>query len=246
MENSFLYMIASVLFVVMAFVLLALIIYGLNYAYKKANLSTRGLYLTLFTLFVWLAFISSLSLSGFLQNFEAIPPRMFIALVFPAVAMIFFLRAPNTTVLVQQIPPQWFVYIQSFRILMEIILWLLFLGNVMPIQMSFEGLNFDILVGLTAPICAYLCFGKKPYYRIGLLWNIAGLLLLANIVTIAVLSMPTPLRGFMNEPANTFVASMPFTLLPAFVVPVAMYMHALSIKQLLVLSAKKGIPEVLI
>ena len=45
---------------------------------------------------------------------------------------------------------------------------------------------------------------KMPKIAV-VLWNILGLGLLINIVAIAILSMPTPLRVFMNEPANTIV-----------------------------------------
>jgi len=50
---------------------------------------------------------------------------------------------------------------------------------------------------------------------------------------IAVLSMPTPIRYFMNEPANTLVAEFPFILLPAVLVPMAYTMNIFSLRQLL-------------
>jgi len=37
----------------------------------------------------------------------------------------------------------------------------------------------------------------------------------------------------MNEPANTMIAHLPFIWLPAFVVPVAYFLHIVSLKQLL-------------
>jgi hypothetical protein len=127
-----------------------------------------------------------------------------------------------------------FLYMQSFRVLMELILWLAFLDNIIPIQMTFEGLNYDILVGLTAPVVAYFCFTRKIWPRsVAIVWNFFGLGLLLNIVVISVLSAPVPFRMFMNEPANTFVAGVPFVWLPAFVVPMAYWMHILSIKQLI-------------
>jgi hypothetical protein len=117
---------------------------------------------------------------------------------------------------------------------MEIVLWLTFVDNIIPIQMTFEGLNYDILVGLTAPVVACFCFTIKKWSRtVAIIWNFFGLALLLNIVVISVLSAPVPFRVFMNEPANTFVAQLPFVWLPAFVVPVAYWMHILSLKQLL-------------
>jgi hypothetical protein len=95
-------------------------------------------------------------------------------------------------------------------------------------------LNYDVLTGLTAPFIAlYLARNPGRKKTVGVVWNILGLLLLLNIVTIALLSAPSPFRIFMNEPANTIVAYWPFIWLPGFVVPVAFLLHVFSLKQLL-------------
>ena len=54
-----------------------------------------------------------------------------------------------------------------------------------------------------------------------------GLALLLNVVVISVLSMPTPLRRFHNEPANTFVTHFPYVWLPLYLVQVAWMSHLL-------------------
>ena len=61
-----------------------------------------------------------------------------------------------------------------------------------------------------------------------------------NIVVIAVLSMPTPIRYFMNEPANVIVGQFPFILLPGVLVPIAYAMNIFSLRQLLL--SEKTIP----
>jgi len=63
-------------------------------------------------------------------------------------------------------------------------------------------------------------------------FNIVGILLLLNILVIAVLSMPTSIRFFMNEPSNTLVGQFPFILLPGVLVPIAYTMHIFSLRQL--------------
>jgi len=69
--------------------------------------------------------------------------------------------------------------------------------------------------------------------KVMIAYNFIGLALLLNIVTIAVLSVPSPFRVFMNEPANTIVTYFPIVLLPAFLVPLAYTLHFLSLKKLL-------------
>jgi hypothetical protein len=54
-----------------------------------------------------------------------------------------------------------------------------------------------------------------------------GLALLLNVMIVSVLSMPTPLRHFHNEPASTFVTYFPYIWLPTYLVQVAWMSHLL-------------------
>ena len=118
------------------------------------------------------------------------------------------------------------MYIQVFRVPVEVFLWCQFLDGLTPIQMTFEGRNYDVLTGITAPVFAWICYGQgRKLHKLAIAWNIAGLVLLLNIVITAILSAPVPFRVFMNEPANTLVAEFPIVLLPSFLVPLAFAMH---------------------
>jgi len=111
---------------------------------------------------------------------------------------------------------------------------MLFIQELLPIQMTFEGRNFDILAGITGPIVAYLAYSKKVLSRsVVIAWNILCLGLLINIVVTALLSIPSPFRYFMNEPANTIVAEFPIIWLPGFLVPLAYGLHFLSLRKLI-------------
>jgi uncharacterized membrane protein len=124
---------------------------------------------------------------------------------------------------------------QSFRIAVELLLLMAFVNGRIPVQMTFEGRNFDILTGILALPVGYLLVKRKMYApRLAVAFNVLGLLLLTNILVIALLSMPTPIRYFMNEPANTLVAQFPFILLPGVLVPIAYTMSIFSLRQLLV------------
>jgi hypothetical protein len=56
---------------------------------------------------------------------------------------------------------------------------------------------------------------------------------------IAILSMPTSFRYFMNEPANTIVAQFPFIYLPGVLVVLAFAFHVFSLRQLVL---KREVP----
>jgi len=189
---------------------------------------------TLIGLGAWLLFISVASLGGFFSDFSSFPPRIVIVLAVPLIIILSITFSRSTSTLLRVIPPQNLLYIQAFRIVVEVLLWMLFLQQLLPEQMTFEGRNWDILVGLTAPLVAYFGLVKGNWPRsVIIVWNVLGLMLLANIVTIAILSMPTPFRVFTNEPSNTIVATFPFVWLPGVLVPIAYAMHFFSLKQLL-------------
>jgi hypothetical protein len=183
---------------------------------------------------LWIGLITVLSLSGFFNDFSRLPPRpLFLLLVAMAAIIIVAFSRP-----VQQIlnvtPPHWLVYLQSFRIGVEILLWLSFTKNLIPVQMSWEGYNYDVLSGLLALPAGYLMARYPSKARtVGIAYNTIGILLLLNILVIAVLSMPTPFRYFTNEPANTIVGRFPFIFLPAVLVVLAIALHVFSLRQLL-------------
>lgn len=182
---------------------------------------------------VWVALLGFLSLQGFFANFKSLPPRILPALLVPLVAGIVCLRSVSGRDLLARTPLHWPIYLQSFRIVMEIILWLLFLQHRAPAIMTFEGRNVDILVGLTAIPVGYLCFVRKAWpARVAFWWNVASILILLNVVVHAQLSTPSPLRVFVTDPSLTFIGYWPYILLPGFLVPLAWLGHAASLIQL--------------
>jgi hypothetical protein len=188
-------------------------------------------------LLLWLGLLSILTVIGFFRDFLALPPRIAFALGPPVVFVLYLLFSKKTGQLLAVTPMASLIYLQSFRIIVELILWLLFHQHAIPEQMTFEGRNWDILTGISAPIVAYL-YSKGSITRKALIiWNVIGLLLLFNIVTIALLSTPSPMRVFMNDPANTIIAKFPFIWLPGFIVPLALLLHVMSLKQLLKVKA---------
>jgi hypothetical protein len=183
-------------------------------------------------LLAWLLLLGILSIRGFFTDFSALPPRLTFALLPPLLLVLLFTRSRAGKEVLRHIQPQWLIYLQSFRILVEIALWLLVRNGSLPVQMSFEGRNFDILTGLLAFPVGYYCFVKKNWPPVvALLYNITGLVLLLNVVTISTLSMPTPLRVFHNQPDSSLLTRFPLIYLPGLLVPLAYTLHILSLRQ---------------
>jgi hypothetical protein len=222
------------------FIALTVICYGLllvllNHALRKSDFTEkkkrnifRG---TLAGLLFWLIVTAIFAAAGILSDFSTLPPRFFIVLIVPLIVIILISRTDSLKEILRHVAPEQLIYLQSFRIFVEILLWMLYLENELPIQMTFEGRNFDVLAGLTAVVVAFLLQRKIIGKRFIYVWNIFSLILLTNIVTIAILSTPVPFRVFMNEPANTIVTTFPFVWLPALLVPMAYGLNVLSFVQ---------------
>lgn len=224
---------------VLSFVCIVLILYGFKQVLNSLGWSRtkkiNAIMITTLSVFIWTAILTILSYKGFFADFSKLPPRPAMALFLPLPFVFMFAFSKTGAQVLGSVPPHWLVYMQSFRIAVEILLWVAVLANTIPIQMSFEGRNFDILTGILALPVGYILARKKIYSRQWLiLFNTAGLLLLLNILVIAVLSMPTPIRYFENEPANTLVAQFPYILLPGLLVPIAYSMHIFSLRQLFI------------
>jgi hypothetical protein len=186
---------------------------------------------TILILAGWTLFISIFAITGFFGNFSTFPPRLMIVLVIPLITMIVMTFSKTTRELLGAIHQRNIIRLQVFRVFVEILLWMLFIQNLLPVQMSFEGRNFDVVSGLAAPFVAYFL----AHSRMGIvIYNIVSLALLANILTIAILSMPMPIRYFMNEPSNTIVTVFPFIWLPGLLVPLAYGLSFLSLRKLTV------------
>jgi len=221
-----------------AFVALTLIMYTLVYKEIKSALARtnwddarKQSVANRFLLVVvgWTALICGLSATGFFSDFSAFPPRIGIVLCIPLAAMLFLTYSKTVKELLPLIPARNIIRLQVFRVGVELLLWAAFVQNLIPVQMSFEGRNFDVVSGILAPVVAYFLVSSRTAIYI---YNFIALGLLLNIVVIAVLSMPTPFRVFMNEPSNVLVSQFPFILLPGMLVPLAYGLAFLSLRQL--------------
>ncbi len=184
-------------------------------------------------LVVWAIIITIASSSGFSGKFQLFPINIVPFVVVPLIIVLLLLFHKDTHSVLSKMNLKVLTQLQVFRVFVEIVLWLLFIQNLLPLQMTFEGRNFDIIAGITSLLAAQFFLNSRGWM---IAWNSLGLGLLINIVSIAILSMPTSLRVFENEPASTIVTQFPFIFLPTFLVPLAYILHFLSLKKLLMKS----------
>lgn len=177
--------------------------------------------------FAWLAITGVLAFGGSLSDFQHLPPRLPLLFALMFVVIYFGSYFPAASKLIENPGLAWLIGLQVFRVGVEIFLYVGHRAGFVPVQMTFEGRNWDVITGLTALPIAWLVAKKKAPRWLVYAWNSIGLALLLNVIVVAVLSMPTPLRRFHNEPANTFVSFFPYVWLPLYLVQVAWMSHLL-------------------
>lgn len=177
----------------------------------------------------WLFLQWILSAKGYYLNFTGLPPRLALA-VFPPILIILLIMIFKKKAWLKIFSLKTLTWIHIVRIPVELILLGLFFDKQIPQLMTFEGRNFDIISGLTAPLIAYFCFTKNIWSKnVALVWNFICLALLLNIVMNAILSAPFVFQKFAFDQPNVAIAFFPFIWLPSFIVPIVLFSHLASI-----------------
>ena len=196
---------------------------------KRANI-------VLLVLMIWLIIQAGLAIGNvYSSDTTSVPPKILLFGVVPMLLTIILLFITKKGGLfIDSLPLKNITWLNIIRIPVELVLLELFIHKAVPQLMTFEGRNFDVLSGITAPFVAYFGFTKKVLNRkIILAWNFICLALLANIVINAVLSAPFFLQRFAFDQPNIAILYFPFNWLPAFIVPVVLFGHLVSIRQLI-------------
>ena len=185
---------------------------------------------------IWLIIQTVLTLNNIYNtDTNSFPPKIFLTGILPTILTIILLFATlKGRQFIDSLHLKNLTYLNLVRIPVEIVLFWLFLHKAIPELMTFEGRNFDILAGLTAPFIAYFGFTKQNISRKAILiWNFVCLGLLINIVVNALFSAPSPIQKFAFEQPNIAILNFPFSWLPTFIVPIVLFGHLTSIRQLL-------------
>ena len=84
----------------------------------------------------------------------------------------------------------------------------------------------DIFVGATALPVAWLTYRRPTNVRSMIwIWNVIGIADLINAVGLGVISSPGPQRLIFVEPSSAIMATLPWLLIPGFLVPLLFAVH---------------------
>ncbi|MCA8913780.1 MAG: hypothetical protein KDB90_00110 [Planctomycetes bacterium] len=228
--------VVDLFFVTLVLACVTLVLRAVNDAWRGHTSRGRAFAIAALTIFAWLGITTGIALSGMLTpSPDRIPPNLPV-LAFTMIAMLVLTLGPVGRRMVDSLSAPKLIGFQVFRVPVELVLFMLAVNGVGPELLSFEGRNFDIITGLTAPLVAWLVW-KRPNKALVIGWNVLGLALLANVLAHAVLSMPGPMQKIFVQPGPEIVAGFPYIWLPAYLVPLAAAGHVLSLRQALKPSA---------
>jgi hypothetical protein len=221
----------AALFVALAIAVQFVFLIGVYFAYRERSNVAAVFLLTMVASGAWLM-LTFVAARGGKLRFDGQPPTMML-LIISIFIVAFTLGFSRFGKQIGALPFAALVGFQAYRLPLELLMHRAYEDGIMPVQMSFSGSNFDIVTGTTAALLgAVLYFRQQLPVIFVRLWNWMGILLLANVLTIAILSMPTPLRQFHNEPSNVWVSQAPWVWLPAVFVLLAIAGHIVIARKL--------------
>lgn len=179
----------------------------------------------------WLAATAAASASGVLEAPGPPPPLMLFFAVSNLAAVIFAFSRAGTR-LVDGLPVAALVAFHAFRLPLELVLHRWYVEGVLPVQMTYEGRNLDIVTGVLAVAVGAWLWRRGPSRLVVALFCLVGLGLLVTVATIAVLSSPLPFRVFLDDPPVLLALHAPYGWIVPMAVAPALAGHLLLLRWL--------------
>ena len=182
---------------------------------------------------VWLAATGALPAAGVLEPGPLPPPllRFFVSCLGAAVLAA---RSPLGGRIARTAPLWALVGAQAFRLPLELVLHRWHVEGVIPVQMTYDGLNLDIASGVVACAAGAILW-RAPASRSARVaaWaaTAVGLVLLAAVGAIAATSVPGPLRRFDGAPL-LLPLHFPTVWIVSVCVAGALHLHLLTLRRL--------------
>ncbi len=175
-----------------------------------------------------------LAITGFYADYPIPAPKIATILGPTVLLMLFAFLTRKGQSIIDRFDLKIYTYLHSIRVPVEFVLLGLFLHHALPESMTFEGRNFDVLSGLTAPLVAYFGFQKQKLGRSFLVfWNVICLLLVLQVVVTGILSLPTTFQLLSFDQPNVGVLHVPYIWLPGLIVPIVIFGHLITLRKLL-------------
>lgn len=184
-------------------------------------------------LVIWIGTIWALAVKGVFHRDIGNVPALPIAIFLPVILGLFVvMRSEGVGRLLDATPASWLVGIQVYRVLggMFLVYWI---RDAIPGAFALPAGIGDVATGLLAlPAAVWVASGSPIGTRMGIRWNVLGLVDFTIAVATGFLTSPGPGHLLAHDHPNTLIAAFPTVMVPAFAVPFSILLHALSLRQL--------------
>ena len=183
---------------------------------------------------LWMAVASSAAIDGVFRAGTSALPLLPFAIFLPVIiGAPLLLLSKRVGQMLDAMPVTWLVALQLYRVFGAV--WLVAgLRGAMPGVWAFPAGIGDVLTGLFAvPAAIAVATGTAQGRRAAITWNIFGLADLAVAITLGAITSPGPFQLIVPDVPSIGAGDYPNVLTPAFVVPSAILLHALSLRQLI-------------
>ena len=192
---------------------------------------------------LWLAATAALAESGLIES--GLPISLMASLAGFNLVALAIAFSPFGTRLADATSIVALVGFQAFRLPLELVLHHWYEEGVIPITMTWEGRNLDVITGILA-LAAIPMLQKRSLERwqrpIAIAFSAIGLALLANVAVTAVLSSPVPMRRYFEGPPLQLAFHAPTIWIVSVCVAGALCGHLLLIRKLLRTSGSATAP----
>ena len=215
----------------------ALIALGLGLGLERADLTPgqrRMIWLGVMVPFtMWAALAWSAAISGVFRPDATTLPALPLAIFLPVlVGTPLLLLSRRVGQVLDAMPATWLVALQVYRVVGSMFL-AAGLRGALPAVFALPAGIGDVLTGLFAvPAAIALTAGTAGSRRAAIVWNIFGLADFAVALTLGFITSPGPLQLIVPSAASIGAGAYPTVLTPAFVVPMSILLHVLSLRQL--------------
>lgn len=223
----------SILFIILLITILFFYAKALKKNQNTSSSIKKKLLIVLAVISGWLLVQYLIHQTGFYHTLT-LPPRIPLFMIAPLFlfSFIFLLKNRKSNVL-NNIPLEIPIAYQSFRAIIEVLFYYTYVQGILPIQVTFEGANYDVLLGISAILVGVYARKKNASIRFLIAWNIIGIGVVAFAAFTFVTSFYFPsIWGQTDSIVIQEFNQFPFLLLPLFFMPSAVFMHLVSIIQL--------------
>ena len=174
----------------------------------------------------WFALVLAIGATGALSPAAGGPPALGLAVVLPIVALVWaYFGLPSMRTAMAAMPLPGLIALHAIRLLGFTFIVLYSEGR-LPAPFAPSAGWGDVFIGATALPLAWAVTQIGARVRpLALLWNALGVADLVIALTLGPLSAPGPLQVFVGPPDSSPMTTLPWLIIPAFLVPCLMFLH---------------------